>query len=492
MSKGFNRRDFVRLASVGVLSALAGCQAPTPTPTAAPAKPAAAPTAAPEPAKPTAAAAAAQPTTAPSPTTAPATVATPAPKAAAKPAIGGKVTMMFWDGPPLIDIRKREMEKFKAKIPQVQFELVAVPGGYYSGYADKLATMIAGGIPPDTFIIPDSDLPHYLTKNLALNIGDYVKRDSYDLNQFPKAAIENYRYKGGLYGLPDNITSIGLFYNETLFKEAGLKLPATELDDKAWNWDAYLDAAKKMTKSSGGRTQVYGLSLNTSTIGWVPWVWANGGEFTNKDVSELMIHQDPAVEAIQYLVDLRFKHGVAPRPESMADTSNPELFKTGRIAMLDDCVCRIADYRTIKTFKWEGGFRPAGKAGRVDYMYAYPLLIAAGTKNPDGAWEALKFFEDQAMPEIVKAGGLQGTKMEQMRKYMRDPQMPPQNVEPYIISIEKIGRPLPLMLSYREIEQTIRKAMDTLWLGQEKDVRKVVTELKAKVDPMLKAARFEK
>lgn len=404
--------------------------------------------------------------------------------------VSGKVTMMFWDGPPLVDIRKEKMQPFTDQFPNVELEFINVPGGYGEGYADRLTTMIAGGVPPDIFIVPDNDLPHYLVNNLALDLSPYVERDNYDLTQFPQNAIDNYRYQGGLYGLPDNITTIGLFWNKTLFEEAGVEGPATSLDGRVWDFQAYLETAQALTQREGDRTTVYGAAPNLATIGWVPWVWANGGEFTNPEVTELLIHEDPAIEAIQFLVDLMHEHEVAPRPDATTDTETSEIFKTGRIAMMDSCVCRIADLRTINSFEWDGAFRPAGAAGRVDYLFAYPLLIHRDTQSPDAAWEALKFFEDEAMVEIVREGGLQGTKMSQMREHLEQPGEPPEHAEVFITSVEELARPLPLINDFREINQIITKAMEALWIGDETDVRKVVAELKATVDPLLQENQF--
>ena len=39
--------------------------------------------------------------------------------------------------------------------------------------------------------------------------------------QFPDLAIEAYTHEGGIYGMPDNVASIAIFYNQDLFEEAG-------------------------------------------------------------------------------------------------------------------------------------------------------------------------------------------------------------------------------------------------------------------------------
>ena len=483
MKSRLSRRHALRLTGLGVIGAIAfaGCQSAPASPTAAPSVSSST--------KPTTGAstagsgsASSQPAGGPT--------AAPAATAPTQGGVTGKVTIMFWDGPPLIDLRRKAMDGYKAKFPNVEYQFTSVPGGYDSGYADKLTTMIAGGNAPDVFIIPDSDLPHYLTKNLARDLTPFVTADKYDLNQFPKAAIDNFRYKGGMYGLPDNITTFGVFYDIDAVQAAGGNSPSSSLDDKSWNFDAALNAAQKLTKTQGGRTTSFGYSYLTALNGWIPWVWANGGEFTNSDVTELLLNQDPAIEALQFLVDLRFKYKVAPSPADVAGSTSADLFKTGRIGLLEDGAWSIANYRSIKTFKWDAGLRPAGKAGYADYLFAYPLIVFQGTKSPDAAWQALKYFEDDAMPEIVKAGGLQGAKPSDMQKYFLQKDLPPAHAQLFIDLVEKVARPLPLMLDYREIEHDITTEINLLFTGQKTDVRQTIADVKAKIDPMLKANQF--
>ena len=132
------------------------------------------------------------------------------------------MTMLGWDAQPIQGVRRSSMAPFSQLHSGVALEMVSVPGGYSGGYGDKLQAMIASGGPPDHFIIPDSALPYYLINSLAHNLSPYVNRDHYDLTQFPKVAIDQYGYKGGLYGLPDNVSSIGMFVNSDQFQRAGI------------------------------------------------------------------------------------------------------------------------------------------------------------------------------------------------------------------------------------------------------------------------------
>ena len=117
-----------------------------------------------------------------------------------------------------------------------------------NAYFDKLQTLIAGGAAPDMFIIQDSWQPFFLKSKLALNLDPLARRDRYDLADFPKGAIESYRHEGGLYGLPDNITSHGFFVNLDLFKQAGVAPPPTREDTRGWTFDVMLQRLQQLVQ----------------------------------------------------------------------------------------------------------------------------------------------------------------------------------------------------------------------------------------------------
>ena len=136
------------------------------------------------------------------------------------PGVGGvlaqddqEVTIFFWDGPPLIGIREKALAPFDDAYPGCTLNFTSVPGGPNSGYNDKLFTSLAAGIPPDVFIIEIGLLPQFLADDLLLDLKPYVDADNYDLTQFPELAIEAYTHEGGIYGMPDNVASIAIFYN---------------------------------------------------------------------------------------------------------------------------------------------------------------------------------------------------------------------------------------------------------------------------------------
>lgn len=104
-----------------------------------------------------------------------------------------------------------------------------------------------------------------------------------EMNKFPKDITMLYNAGGKQYAIPKDIDTIALWYNKTMFDEAGIKYP-----DASWTWDTFRDAAKKLTKADGSQ---YGYSLKplNNQIGWYNIVYAMDGEIISADKKKVGI-----------------------------------------------------------------------------------------------------------------------------------------------------------------------------------------------------------
>lgn len=402
----------------------------------------------------------------------------------------GTITLYGWDQEPISSTRRRAMDGFRAQHSQVTVEQETTSAGG-TIYFDKLQTLITSGTAPDMFIIQDSWQPFFLKNKLAVNLDPLVKRDKYDLADFPKGAIESYRHQGGLYGLPDNITSHGFFVNLDLFKQAGVQPPPTKDDTKGWTFDVLLQRLQQLTNRLKADPPIFGITPNYTLAGWLAWVRSNGGELLAKDGSSLALDSGAAIDALQLLGDLRHKYQVAPTAPQLQGTNPNELFERGRVAVHEICVCQVARFRQNAQFEWDAAFRPAGKAGLTDHLFAYPQLLSAGSKNPDAAWTALKWFEDEGMKVLVEAGALQGTKMNaHQRALFVDPKKKPANASVWVTSVEKFGRTPPATTNWNEVDAAITKELTPLFDGQ-RTARDAMQAAKPLVDPLLRAGKWD-
>ena len=404
-------------------------------------------------------------------------------------ALQGKVTLYGWDQEPISSTRRLAMDGLRAKHPQltVEQETTSAGGG---PYLDKIQTMFAGDTAPDMFIVQDSWLPMFLSRKLALNLDPLVKRDKYDLSDFPKGAIDAYRHQGGLYGLPDNITSHGYFVNHELFKQAGVEPPPTQADAKGWTFDVLLQRLQQVSARIKTDPPIFPIIPQTSLQGWLAWVRSNGGDLLAKDGAATALDSSAAMEALQFLADLRHRHQVWPTAAQLQGQNANALFEQGRVAILETCVCQVGRFRMNAQFAWDAGLRATGKGPLVDHLFAFPQILSATTKNPDAAWEALKWFEDEGMKVLVQAGSLQGTKMNaHQRALFVDPKQKPPSAGLWVTSVEKFGKAPPATTNWSEVDAALAKELTPLFNG-ERTARDAAQTIKQTVDPLVKAGKW--
>jgi multiple sugar transport system substrate-binding protein len=133
----------------------------------------------------------------------------------------------------------------------------------------RLSTSFAAGNPPDLFLLNYRFYGQFAARGVLEPVEDRVNASSaFEQDDFYPQAMEAFRWEGKLTCLPQNISSLVVYYNRDLFKAAGLQEPP---DD--WHWNDMVDAAKRLTKG-----EVHGLGVEPSLIRLAPFVWSNGGE----------------------------------------------------------------------------------------------------------------------------------------------------------------------------------------------------------------------
>ncbi|CAA9228590.1 MAG: hypothetical protein AVDCRST_MAG77-857, partial [uncultured Chloroflexi bacterium] len=96
-----------------------------------------------------------------------------------------------------------------------------------AGYYDKLLSMMAGDTAPDLFLFAPSYFAEWVYTKRLQNLTPLIKRDKYDLSDFPEKSIQQYTWQTNQYGFPQDFPTRALFYNVELWKRAGIKLPPT-------------------------------------------------------------------------------------------------------------------------------------------------------------------------------------------------------------------------------------------------------------------------
>jgi multiple sugar transport system substrate-binding protein len=318
---------------------------------------------------------------------------TPAPAApvseqpAAQPAAPEKqvVTFTMYGHPGMVE---EMVPLFNAANPDVEVRFERSEG---QGYWEKLAASVAGGAAWDAFRGDQLRALNWGPKNVIADLTSFMDADTkYQKNDYLPGILDVYRYGGKLYGVPTWCLTMWMFYNKNLFDEAGVPYPTDNT-----TWDEYVEMAKKLTKTEGGRITQYG------TNGWEWWtfpvaqvVWSNGGGFYyNNDMTGIDIGNPKTAEALQDIADLIHVHNTNPSP------LNPP---TSPVGLLSDNVATEAngDYMPwdnnelfMEKYDYLDAVQCPTRSGkRVNIYWPDAFLVNSKSKVQEGAYRWCAWF----------------------------------------------------------------------------------------------------
>ena len=194
-------------------------------------------------------------------------------------------------------------------------------------------------------------------------------------------------YQGHFTAAPQNTSSQFMYINRKLFKDAGVTPPKgfgpdqtinyEQISDLAskdrWTWDQVLDAAKKLTKSSGGKTDIWGFEFDqVSRLYQIQCLGESLGQpLLSPDGFKASgcMNSDKWVQAAQWYSDLFNKWKVSPK--NVAPDESPTLFAAGKVAIF------VGGEWNVPRFKEAG----------VDFEVAPFPYFAGGTPvTGTGSW----------------------------------------------------------------------------------------------------------
>ena len=332
----------------------------------------------------------------PPPSTAPATSAATSATPSANPAAAcgayhgpaAKITYAIWGDATELANQQKIVDAFAAMNPTITVNVTVAD---WDTYWPKLQTSLAGGDAPDVFLMDGPLFPDYQTRDQLLDLNPLIARDGFDTSQLADLAVKDFTGADGhQYGLPRDMSTIGLYYNKKMFDAAGIPYP-----DATWNWDKLVEVATKLTKTSGGSTSQWGFYTETSDMEnyWSSLVWQAGGDILSADKKTVVIDSDQAAAGIQFLQDLIYKHKVMAQPTA---GGSGDLFENGQAAMEANGSWLVPTHEAAG-IDFGVAPLPMGPAGKAASVNPSGVVVYKGTRHPDAAWEFVKCYTGPVM-----------------------------------------------------------------------------------------------
>lgn len=323
---------------------------------------------------------------------------------------------------------------FGTQHPEITLQIYPVDAPDWNGYLAAIEAQIRAGRGPDAAYVATEGMQVLAAQGFLTPLDSYALRDRDALREYfadvAPALVEAMLYDGHLYELPSDFNAPTLFYRTARFRERGVAAPAAQ-----WTKDDFAAAMDKLADRSAQPRQ-YGYAWTNRLFGGaLPWFAANGGNLLTQErfaggdwLWPVFYPNDAAakgrgggyrwaqatansaanVEALQFLVDLTYRAGVAPVPPA-ADSLQQQvitLFGNKQLAVFSSGAYSVSELKNARVGPNDYDVTPfpRWKANRPQFGTAgYAMLDSSMYK--DAVWEFLKYrVRKEVIAATVKGG----------------------------------------------------------------------------------------
>ena len=412
----------------------------------------------------------------------------------------GSVEFLVFGDPPELQAYRTLISAFEKKEPDVRVALIEASDR--EDLLARLSTSFAGGSPPDLFLINYRFYGQFASKGVLEPLGERAERSEVlDLDGFYPEAVEAFRWNGEQTCLPQNVSSLVVYYNRDLFRRYGVQEPR-----KGWDWRQFVAAAQQLTRDEQGlmvqgqdpdqpqatpapKVAVYGVGVEPTIIRIAPFVWSVGAELVDdpERPTRFTLGSFAAKAVLSEFFALRTRYGVAPTDVEVEAEDDETRFANGRLAMLLSSRRSTPTFREAAKFDWDVAplpihRRPAG----ILHSDAYCMTKASEEK--DAAWKFVEFALGEEGQRIVARTGRTVPSLRKVAEShaFLDPNAKPRNSRVFLDAIPTIRR-VPTISTWPEIEDAAEGILENgMYLGQPVD--KVVADLDRATRPLFARA----
>ena len=366
-----------------------------------------------------------------------------------------------------ITVYESLVNAFEKEHPDIDMQLVPVADK--DDHLAKLTTSFSTGNPPDVYLINFREYSQYVARGAVDAVRPYLDEAGVDLDDYYDPPLEAFTYDGELQCMPQNISSLVVYYNTKLLRSAGLERPPAD-----WDWNEFRRYALELT---GG--DVRGLGIEPNVIRLAPFVWSNGGELNDDpDQPTRFTLEEPASrEALEFIVSLVRDDGVVPTENEIAAQDLETRFVAGKLGMLLSSRREVPAFREVAGLKFDVAPLPTSEQ-RAGILHSDAYCMAAGAHAPDEAFEFVRFATGKQGQTITALGGRTVPSMIEVAESgaFLDPTRAPRHSQVFLDGVDVIRR-TPVIPTWPEIEDEAEEILTRMFYEDDYSIEDGLREL---------------
>lgn len=297
------------------------------------------------------------------------------------------------------DARAKIVQDFVDGYDDATIDFQSIP---YESYFQKLGAALEAGNGPCVFQLPANIIGEFYDRGELAPVPESVMSTADIESAFTPASIGLLKIEGEYYALPTDVQTMMLFYNDDLFEEAGLD-PSKDFE----TWDELVDAAEKMTKTSGDKMTQAGFDLSASPyqLFYSAPTLAYPEGLVNDETGDVEYDSDPGYQAWERITSL-ITDAKVDDPEFLAEQSKFGLGKAGMtfkeftFTGVYDLTAPDVDFSVhVAPPVTDGAAAPVAS---TSWSYA----VSADCEDKDAAWEWVAYLtSEDAQKTWIEGGG---------------------------------------------------------------------------------------
>ncbi|HEV2782713.1 MAG TPA: sugar ABC transporter substrate-binding protein [Actinophytocola sp.] len=354
-----------------------------------------------------------------------------------------------------------------------EVELVTVGRG---DHLTRLSTAFASGDAPDVFLINYREYTPFVQRGAVAPIGPLLEQAGVKTADYYSEPLRAFSYNGALQCMPQNISSLVVYWNRGMFAEAGVAPPKP-----GWTWADFVATARALTTDG-----VKGVGIDPQIIRMAPFIWGNGGSIVDdeENPTRTTLHEPAARAALQAVVDL-IATGATPTKEQLAAQDLPEQFMTGKLAMFLNSRVEVPALREQRGLDFDVAALPVmGRPASILHSDAYCVANAAEDKA--AAAKFVAFAVGQQGQTLTALGGRTVPSLRSVATSpaFLSPDRAPASSQVFLDAIPHI-RHVPVVPSWPEVEDVMGTQLERAF-ADGVPLDEVLAEIRKQADPLLR------